>query len=595
MDIMEPMLMILPPPCRFMTGWQARLNRKALVRLVSKTWCHFLRARLSSGFLMLIPAFMMSMCRRPKRVRVALTRASTEASSSTFTSMASACAPRSRNSATAFALFSRLRAATTTAAPASASPRAMPSPMPPFPPVTTATRPFRSNAPTRRFPLDECARQVRVRGSVTARRNPEKRGGRRALRLLVLVRVADGEPGRRIPLDTVGRHGIAQAVLRQGGEAVDHLGEVAWRQGHEHLVVGDPAIASLGIAGNRQGGLVGLERLAPGVRASRLPHRGEGHLLVARPLEPVDHEDHLPWGAVQEADVGRVESIGRERGDGHGLVATVGDAVHGVLMQARVLLRLEPHPGHALAGEPLLVLGMEADHRSALRAHQVLHGDPYCPAELTRLGHDLIRGVLGARPADLRNSLHLRHRLEELHADGNAAQPQVLREAVDDGRPVVRLGAQVLISSRVRMRRPASVSRRARHKEAWRNSRHATRWPRRKYPSMSAAARRLPARIVHHEMVSRSQWASTLSMAKVNTSKQQNSMMNTKRRRGSRSAMARSPAAIQPKAMNAAPCTRVYSSTRGHVMTRVEGSRRPWKSAAPSKAGVRSGIPAAAS
>src|SRR5262249_8128376 len=264
-------------------------------------------------------------------------------------------------------------------------------------------------------------------------------------------------------------------------------------------------------------------------------------------------------------------------------------------MQARVLLRLEPHPGHALAGEALLVLGMEDDHRSALRADKVLHGDPYRPAELTRLGHDLIRGVLGTRPANLRNGLHLGRRLEELHADGNAAQPQVLREAVDDGRTVVRLGGHVLGSSRVRMRAPASVSRRACHKEAWRNSRHATRWPRKKYPSMSAAARRLPARIVHHEMVSRSQWASTLIMAKANTSKQQKSMMNTNRRGGAGSAMASSAAAIQRTAMKAAPCTSVYSSTSGQGTTRVEASRRPWKSAAPSRAGVRSGIPAAVS
>src|SRR4029077_1250248 len=41
--------------------------------------------------------------------------------------------------------FSALRAAnTSTAAPAAARPRAMPSPIPPLPPVTTATRPERS-------------------------------------------------------------------------------------------------------------------------------------------------------------------------------------------------------------------------------------------------------------------------------------------------------------------------------------------------------------------------------------------------------------------------------------------------------------------
>src|ERR1700730_4786099 len=49
------------------------------------------------------------------------------------------------SSATAASAFSALRAATTTRVPATASPRAMPSPIPPLPPVTTATRPLRSN------------------------------------------------------------------------------------------------------------------------------------------------------------------------------------------------------------------------------------------------------------------------------------------------------------------------------------------------------------------------------------------------------------------------------------------------------------------
>src|SRR5438477_11604995 len=53
--------------------------------------------------------------------------------------------PSADNSPTALSDFSRLRAAMTTAAPAAASPFAMPSPMPPLPPVTIATRPDRSN------------------------------------------------------------------------------------------------------------------------------------------------------------------------------------------------------------------------------------------------------------------------------------------------------------------------------------------------------------------------------------------------------------------------------------------------------------------
>src|SRR5262249_14603553 len=68
------------------------------------------------------------------------------ASSRKSTLSAIAFAPSASRSLTAAALFSALRAATTIAAPACASPRAIPRPMPPLPPVTIATRPFRSKS-----------------------------------------------------------------------------------------------------------------------------------------------------------------------------------------------------------------------------------------------------------------------------------------------------------------------------------------------------------------------------------------------------------------------------------------------------------------
>jgi len=82
---------------------------------------------------------------------------------------------------------------------------------------------------------------------------------------------------------------------------------------------------------------------------------------------------------------------------------------------------------------------MQPDDRAALRADEVVHRDPDRPAELPGLGHDLVGRVLGPRAADLRDRRHLFHRLEELHADGNGAQPQVPVQVVDDRRPVVRL------------------------------------------------------------------------------------------------------------------------------------------------------------
>src|SRR5580693_7315092 len=82
------------------------------------------------------------MSSRPNRFSVWSITARHELSSATSSAMKALWAP---SSATADAAFSALRAATTTRAPVAASPRAMPSPIPPLPPVTTATRPVKSN------------------------------------------------------------------------------------------------------------------------------------------------------------------------------------------------------------------------------------------------------------------------------------------------------------------------------------------------------------------------------------------------------------------------------------------------------------------
>jgi hypothetical protein len=73
------------------------------------------------------------------------TIATTDCSSVTSVSTDDAEAPRISRSRTASCDFSRLRAAITTRAPPAASPRAMPRPIPPLPPVTTATFSLKSN------------------------------------------------------------------------------------------------------------------------------------------------------------------------------------------------------------------------------------------------------------------------------------------------------------------------------------------------------------------------------------------------------------------------------------------------------------------
>src|SRR5215471_18794423 len=82
------------------------------------------------------------MSSRPNRSAASPIIARHEASSETSNEMNALLPPSAASAAPA---FSALRAATTTAAPAAANPFAMPSPIPPLPPVTTATRPDRSN------------------------------------------------------------------------------------------------------------------------------------------------------------------------------------------------------------------------------------------------------------------------------------------------------------------------------------------------------------------------------------------------------------------------------------------------------------------
>src|SRR5437899_1659833 len=139
------MLFTLPPPACFMSGYAACEQRKAEVRFVSRTRCHSASVYSWIGLRMFVPALFTRMSRRPKRSRVALTSRATAVSSVTSTLTASAGAPSPSISATALRDLSTLRAATTMPAPAAARPRAIPSPIPPLPPVTTATRPLRSN------------------------------------------------------------------------------------------------------------------------------------------------------------------------------------------------------------------------------------------------------------------------------------------------------------------------------------------------------------------------------------------------------------------------------------------------------------------
>src|SRR4051794_31554415 len=93
---------------------------------------------------MLMPALLTRISTRPNSACVRAIIRSTAALSVTSATMERALPPPCMTSATPAFDWATPRPTTATAAPAAASPRAMPSPMPPLPPVTIATRPVSS-------------------------------------------------------------------------------------------------------------------------------------------------------------------------------------------------------------------------------------------------------------------------------------------------------------------------------------------------------------------------------------------------------------------------------------------------------------------
>src|SRR6185312_5371666 len=159
-----------------------------------------------------MPALFTRMSSRPKRSFVVWIIARQAAGSATSTSSASVLAPSAVSSAVAAAALSRLRAAMTMVAPALARPRAMPSPMPPLPPVTSATRPVRSNGLAAMASASHAL--LRERG--------DARGPDRAL-LVVEPAFADRDAPRlavvaHLEADPLGRR---QPVQIEGDVAVD--------------------------------------------------------------------------------------------------------------------------------------------------------------------------------------------------------------------------------------------------------------------------------------------------------------------------------------------------------------------------------------
>jgi hypothetical protein len=76
------------------------------------------------------------------------------------------------------------------------------------------------------------------------------------------------------------------------------------------------------------------------------------------------------------------------------------------------------------ARQPFLVLRTKSDHRTTLRADEIVRRDTDRPAEPRGHADDLVGGVNRVGAADFRNCLHLLNAREQLHAGDGGLQPK---------------------------------------------------------------------------------------------------------------------------------------------------------------------------
>src|SRR4029453_18650655 len=137
--------MMRPPSRESMSRPAACANRNAPVRLMSTTFCHFSSGIASGSAAQVTPALLTRMSTLPKTATVLSTTACTSSALATSQRMPSTRNPRARIAATVGVSHSSRRAHSISAAPASASPSAISSPIPRDPPVTMATRSVSEN------------------------------------------------------------------------------------------------------------------------------------------------------------------------------------------------------------------------------------------------------------------------------------------------------------------------------------------------------------------------------------------------------------------------------------------------------------------
>src|SRR4051812_71446 len=129
------------------------------------------------GLRMLMPALLTRISIRPSSRITRAVMAATASLSVTSATTEIALAPACASSATAACDFASLRPTIATAAPAAANPRAIPSPMPPLPPVTMATWPQRSNSSVFMVVIPWLSSAADLGGSAVALPDQDQAGG----------------------------------------------------------------------------------------------------------------------------------------------------------------------------------------------------------------------------------------------------------------------------------------------------------------------------------------------------------------------------------------------------------------------------------
>ena len=113
--------------------------------------------------------------------------------------------------------------------------------------------------------------------------------------------------------------------------------------------------------------------------------------------------------------------------------------------RTRVFSGAMPDTDIVFSLEEFFVRWRQANHGAALRADEVFTGNADGPAKPRGHADDLVGGVNGARPPDLRNRRHLVDGCKHLDADHGGLEPQQVVEIGHHGGQIERFRRRLLL------------------------------------------------------------------------------------------------------------------------------------------------------